>query len=70
MTDETTTAPYVLKQLTITIDSTQRPFVVAVPPDLSEAELLEIVSWMGNPNGLRQMLHPGPRIIVPFVRPS
>lgn len=72
MSDETTTPPIVpMRQINVTIDSTQRMVGFMVPPDLSDAELIELMSWMGSPaNGLRDLLRPKPRIILPFSRPS
>lgn len=35
-----------LRQVTVTISSTGRPFVVAIPQDMTESELLEAISWM------------------------
>lgn len=36
-----------MEQLQVTIASTGRPFVVAFPSDLTDAELLEIIGWQG-----------------------
>lgn len=37
-----------MEQINVKISSTGRPFVVAFPPDMTESELLEVVSWMSN----------------------
>lgn len=50
----------------ITIASTGRPAVIAVPTDLTDAELLELTSWLLNPTGLRaQLRRPLTRIVLP-----
>jgi hypothetical protein len=56
-----------VRQLTVTIESTQRPFILAVPPDLTDAEVLEIATWVVDPGGLREVLRPGPQNVVPFT---
>jgi hypothetical protein len=56
----------VLKQITATIDSTGRPFAAAVPPDLTDEEILEIVGWMSNRDGLRSTLE---RARAPIIVP-
>ena len=61
--------PMALQQVgPITITSTGRPAVLAVPPDLTDDELLELASWLLNPGGLRAMLRrtsPASRIVLP-----
>lgn len=47
--------PITLEQREVTIASTGRPVVIAFPPDMTEAELFELVGWMANP--LRMELH-------------
>lgn len=42
-----------------------RPAMVAVPADMTEVELLGLVSWATHPKGLRAGLKPKSRIIVP-----
>lgn len=36
--------------------STGRPLVFAVPRDLTDAELLEALSWLAAPEGLRKVI--------------
>lgn len=51
----------------IAIAGTGRPFMVMVPADLTDAELLEITGWLADPAGMRTKL-PGRnqrRIVVP-----
>jgi hypothetical protein len=59
--------PVRLRQVQVTIASSGRPFVLAIPEDLSEAELFEIVGWMSNDLriGLAQQRSPASRIVVP-----
>lgn len=46
-----------LVQLQININSTGRIVMLAVPPDLTEPELLEFIGWSANPiGGLRAAL--------------
>jgi hypothetical protein len=50
----------------VVIGSTGRPVVMAVPPDLTDDELLEFASWLLNPGGLRaQLRRPTSRIVLP-----
>jgi len=50
----------------VVIASTGRPFVLAVPPDMTDAELHEAIAWMASPSGLRGMLRrPTSRIVLP-----
>lgn len=62
-------APIAMEQVTVTISTTKRPFVVAFPPDLTDQELLEVIGWMGQ--GLRLKLlanrqtAAGGRIVLP-----
>lgn len=60
-----------LRQFPVVISSTGRPAVLAVPPDLSESELLELMGWMavyvrGELARARQPL--AGRLIVPTLR--
>lgn len=63
--------PTLLKQISVTIESTGRSFGLAVPYDLSGDELLEMIAWMASPGGLRATLVPPGKIITParFQRP-
>ena len=56
-----------LLQLGVTIASTGRTVMLAVPTDLSAAELLEFVSWLTTPDGFRASLPKRSPIIVPFM---
>ena len=40
-------APEPLQQVTVTIASTGRHVVIAFPPDMTDAEALEFVGWVG-----------------------
>lgn len=59
--------PVRLRQLQVTIASTGRPFVLAIPEDISEAELFEIVGWLAHDLriALGQQRTPASRIVVP-----
>lgn len=58
-----------MEQLTVTISSTGRPFAVAIPADMTDGELLEVVGWMGTALrqhiAARRMQTAGGRIILP-----
>ena len=49
----------------VAIASTGRVFVVAMPPDITDAELLEVATWIVAPGGLRAHLRPRSRIVLP-----
>jgi hypothetical protein len=36
-----------MEQMQVTISSTGRPFIVAFPTDMTDAELLEVIGWAG-----------------------
>jgi len=54
-------------QAQVTISSTGRPFQIAVPADLTDSEMVEIVGWMTT--SLRKQIEANrqqkPRILVP-----
>lgn len=57
-----------MQQHSVTIASTGRPFVMAVPVDVTEAELLEIVGWVGRDLRLalqQRQRTTRPRIVIP-----
>lgn len=58
----------------VTIGSTGRPCHIAVPADMTEAELIEVVSWMTRELAghlkLRRESAAGGRIVLPFGRPQ
>ena len=53
----------VMDQVQVNIGSTGRPVMLAVPRDLTDAELFELVAWMANPDGLRASITPKSAII-------
>jgi hypothetical protein len=53
-----------LMQIQVTIGSTGRPLMMAVPVDLTMAELLEFATWVCNPEGLRSSLPQKPSPLV------
>lgn len=58
-----------LQQIPITISSTGRPCIIAVPPDVTDSELAELCGWMltGLMNAKRneRAQSPASRILVP-----
>lgn len=59
-----------LEQHEVRIASTGRVVVLAFPPDMTEAELFEVVGWMANPLRMelqrRAMAQSGrPRLLLP-----
>ena len=61
--------PVLLRQIQITIGSTGRPAVLAIPADASDAEIAELAGWMLTSllSQLRKERQKGPasRILVP-----
>lgn len=61
--------PITLEQRELTIASTGRPFVLAFPPDMTEAELFEVVGWMANNLRIhlaqRRQSAPAARLVLP-----
>jgi len=57
-----------LEQVTVTISSTGRHFVIAFPTDATDSELLEFSGWIGNQLRLvlaqRRAAAPASRIVV------
>ena len=65
-----------LRLVAVKIEETGRTVMLAVPADLSAAELLAVISWMSTPAGLRAVLattQPSSSLVLPqrptIVRP-
>ena len=54
-----------LVQVQVNIGSTGRPVMLAVPGDITDHELFEVISWMANPEeGLRASIRPKSPLVV------
>ncbi len=64
MTDQTAPPGATRRLVKVAIESTSRKVQVDVPVDVTDAELLEFVSWITAPEGLRDLLSPQSPIVL------
>jgi hypothetical protein len=53
-----------MQQINVTLGSTGRPVVLAIPSDISVDEILDLATWLTFAGGLRSHLAPKPSPLV------
>ena len=64
-TDGPVVVQWPVTRIRVASESTGRPSEIAVPQDMTDAELLELIQWMASPEGLRTNLMRRSNIIRP-----